>query len=426
MRLTRREFLKIASVTPPGLVAMGMLPLSPPIEPLVVNMSVSPRPTLQRDKSYSIGPPQKNEQQEDNSSWLPTGWTEFGKPGEMLSLEKIKEAGIPLLNLQKEIQLPAKNTLQVFTGSRYLNGYGTHASVYPSLGKFYNEDETQISILSAYSFSESGVPHPQSKPVKIIYAIAPPEDNTGYVAWTPWRTTGNQVEYAIVIRLNPPVSNKFTKVEDFYHWIQAIYAHEKVHVKQMERRHQKLILINPNASKSDIDKELRDNLIQDEAQAYWAQLTYGSIRNPEWLDEGTSPYGEDLRVPFKILKDKKIDPLSGGDKNDDQKKYEALWQYVIYAHTLFTYNDLIYQSRRNHPEHLYMMKLCYQERLITRDKYMDYLKQVDPQKLEQFKEEEKNQAKMSDFLLTPGVFVGVGGIAALIAAGLIAIRSRGK
>lgn len=362
-------------------------------------------PNIQRGETYP----------QESGPTLPEGWTEY-KPvnGQDVPVDDVIKHNIPLSHPEK-IQLSSSIFLQTMTGKKYLN------TLYPSLAKYYNESDT-ADDLKVYSYTDEKN-QIKSEKVNIIYAIANAEHNTGDVARTqPRIIDGNKVIYDLIILLNPPVSKNFKTTKEYTRWIEALYAHEKIHVFQMARRHK---LLGPNATRNEIVRAFDGSLLQDEAEAYWAMLTYGKIRNLEWFTDNTSPFGNDLKVPFEILQKKGIDPLESGKKNDEQNKYESLWQYVIYTHIPFAYRDLIYQSKTMHPEYISMMEQCYQEGLITESKFTDYIQQVDPTRYERF-------MKIKDFKINAGSLFSpevklIAGIVALSTAGLVGFRIwRGK
>lgn len=372
-------------------------------------LSIVQAPNIQRNESNH----------QEGGPTLPEGWTEYNPDnGENMPKKDVIKYKVPLEFLPnfENLQLPNPTSLQTMTGKRFLDG------LYPSLAKYYKEDDIS-KPLEVYSYTDERGKI-ITKTVNIIWATADAEHNTGDVGRTHKRVVGNKVEYDIILLLNPPVSKNFTSIVEYRRWLESVYAHEKIHVYQMARRHEKLIKSNPNATDADIRSELNSNLIQDEVEAYWAMLTYGKIRNLEWFNGDTSPFGSDLTVPFNILQTKGIDPLDYGIKSNDQIKYEALWQFIIYTHA--KYDNLVYQSAHGHPEYISMMEQCYKEGLIPESTFMEYLEQVDPDRYRRYRQMEELKARVTSSLLSPEVKF-VAGLVALTAASLIGFRMlRGK
>lgn len=322
----------------------------------------------------------------DDITWLEgTGLELYGSSGqnkEDVLVGDISTYGIPIEKREK-IQLQTGATLHKFVRNRIDKLPGLR-----SFSTYLGEDLEIDKGLQAYSYATpnkgEGVQE-FKKPVRVIYAVAPRQNmSNGIAGITRMRVSGDgQIDYAIIIRLNP-LGVYFKDQVEFRNWIQAVYAHEMMHVRQKELRWEELIkqhLIsrtNPNLRQIYEALDSDAFTLADEAQAYWAGMLYAQVIQPSWFDSTSPPNFTGLKNPFLQLQKLGFDPLINGERISSTSPYDEqtlnnLWLYTTYFN--LNYDGLILSSRVN-PDHVPMMEKCHLIGLITDSQYDKYLTDV--------------------------------------------------
>lgn len=385
-------------------------------------------PTLTR------GAKKEEQKEEDDEIWLERTGLELYKPQSNLLATDVLRYRVPL-TVPEGIQLPNAHSLKGIVRPIINN-------IYPSLSNYLGEDATTEAELYAHFSAKSlegGGAQIFRKPVKIIYAMAPPNDlSNGIAGLTRMQVSGNQVEYAIIIRLNPS-GVRFTSQDEFRNWIQSVYVHEMTHVRQKDLRWEQLLINSLSKkqppSQSEIYTTLDNpaNKLYDEAQAYWAGMRYAQMIRPAWFDTATPPNFTGLKKPFLKLQALGMDPLIAGEKISSTSSYdehilENLWLYSVYFN--LNYDGLVESSKTAHGQ-VSIIEQCFAAELIPEYEFMRYLQQVDQIKYYQYKAKKEAESNIQTALqvtksfLTPEAEIAAAATIGFIAL-LLAIKRRGK
>lgn len=357
-KFTRRELLGWMTGEPPNVLIKRDLTL----------------PTIIQNKKS------EEQAQDDGGVWLEgTGLSLYRpKDGQNLTASDVSQFRVPL-KVTENVQLQNPTSLNKIVRPII-------DRMYPSLSRYLDEDtkaEQELKANSQAKTIEGGGAQIFRNPVKIIYAMARPGDvNNSIAGLTRMRVSGNEVEYAIIIRLNP-TGVQFNNQDEFRHWIQAVYVHEMTHVRQKDILWKKLLhesmlkwrLPTQGEIFSTLDNPAK--IIVHESQAYWAGMSYAQIMQPNWFATDESPDFSGLKKPFLKLKKMGMDPLIDGEHTNhpiyDENALEAMWFNTVFFN--IAYDGLVKWSKTD-PKLVSAIELCNREGLIPNREFEEYLAQV--------------------------------------------------